>query len=113
MRSTADKSIADVMKKLSSGEVIERSLELCVNCPLHGKNVPVDGNCFTSKVSKDQQPSFNVVKLHGNPLYYELKQKCEYALNAVSGMQTRFLRGVVCGYKPDTKLWNAHQNQSY
>ncbi|MFH1376912.1 MAG: hypothetical protein ABIH25_04715 [Candidatus Woesearchaeota archaeon] len=96
--------VVEMIKKLQKGEVVERGLELCLDCPMHGKYVPVIGNCYTSQIREDGKPGTGV-RLHGEPsdFFHELEQKCEYALDVSFKPTSRDLKGVVCGYKANSQ----------
>lgn len=96
--------VVETIRKLQTGEVVERRLELCVDCPMNGKYVPVIGSCYTSQIREDGRPGTGV-RLHGEPsdFFHELKQECQYALDVTMKPTSRDLKGVVCGYKANSK----------
>ena len=87
----------------------ERGIELCVDCPLHKKHVPINGNCYEIEMDKRHvNPNFKgiygeSVKLPVGPtgVFYITKQKCQYAVDLYFGALTMMLRGVMCEYKEE------------
>jgi len=94
-------SLDGELRKLQDGELIERGVELCIECPLNGKYIPVIGNCVWGRIREDGQRSVGGIRLHGEPsdFWYEISGKCPYAKNIISKPTSGDLKGIACSYQ--------------
>lgn len=91
--------VNEMFRKLQNREATERRVELCVNCPMKTSYVPVNGNCYDFELRTDGTRGSGV-RLHGEPadFFYEVRKKCEHALDVSFGPASRDLKGVVCDF---------------
>lgn len=80
---------------------VERGVELCVECPLNEKYIPVIGNCITTRIREDGQRSGSSVRLHGEPsdFWNEISEKCQYVKGTITKPSSGDLKDIVCSYQ--------------
>jgi len=71
------------------------SADICVDCPLYGKYVPIDGTCLDLELARDLEDIRNV-RIPISAAVYTPKKKCDF----FTGTETRdgLLSGIGCSY---------------
>ena len=102
------------LEKVDSGEVVERRTELCVECPLYGKYVPIRGTCIDLKVDEENDEVRLPTGIIGNPdssVPYSVHKKCEYYEDVSLGGVTRILKGIACSYPENKRKENSQDTE--
>lgn len=73
----------------------------CVDCPLHGKVVPLNGNCVNLEPYRGDINRKNVLGLEAgrNARYFEFESKCEYFGEAILDARIRIAEKIECSHK--------------
>jgi len=95
--------IYEQLRKLQTGELVERGVELCIECPLNREYIPIIDNCVKERIREDGQRSVGSMKLHGEPsdFWHEISGKCPYLKGIMSKLTSGDLKSIVCSYQED------------
>ena len=72
------------------------SADICVDCPLYGKHVPIDGACLELDLARNLDDIRNV-RIPNSAAVYTPRQNCPH----FTGTETRngLLSGIGCSYE--------------